>query len=96
MGIERRGMIVRKEFDQLLDLYLKDSSKIKLPARIELAALDSLELSREVTSNLDDQDNRKQVINKYFIDNKIGPQSVPLFLTFNNSIIFKPNDTNSS
>ena len=69
MGVERRGMIVRKEFDQLLDLYLKDSSKIKLPQRIELAALDSIELSKEVTSNLNDQDNRRTVVEKYFIDN---------------------------
>ena len=42
MGIERRGMIIRKEFSDLLDLYLRDPDKIRLPARIEVAALDSL------------------------------------------------------
>ena len=57
MGIERRGLIVRKEFDDLLNIYLKDEN-IRLPPRIELAALDSIELSREVTSNLNDQNYR--------------------------------------
>ena len=54
MSAVKRGMIVRKEFDQLLDLYLRDPNKIKLPRRIELAALDSIELSKDVTSNLND------------------------------------------
>ena len=73
MGIERRGMIVRKEFSDLLDLYLRDPDKIRPPARTELAALDSLELSKEVTSNLDDQTTRREIVERYYIDHGKPP-----------------------
>ena len=55
----------RKEFEELLAESLEDRYKVRLPARISLAALNSLDLSRQVEGNLAQQAERREQINRY-------------------------------
>ena len=45
----------RKEFEELLAESLEDKYKVRLPARVSLATLNSLDLSRHVEGNLAEQ-----------------------------------------
>ena len=45
---------------------LEDKDVVKLPERIHLAALASLELSKEVTGDLEQEGTRKEIIERYY------------------------------
>ena len=49
MKTQRRdGLLVRPEFEELLEYVTKDPYRIRLPALLQLAALQSMELSENV------------------------------------------------
>ena len=61
MKTQRRdGLLVRPEFEELLEYVTKDPYKIRLPALLQLQALKSMELSENVESNLQVEHSRAQ------------------------------------
>ena len=61
----------RKEFEELLAESLEDKYKIHLPARVSLAALNSLDLSRQVEGNLAQQAERREQVNRYIQEHHV-------------------------
>ena len=56
---------------------LEDKDVVKLPERIHLAALASLELSKEVTGDLEQEGTRKEIIERYYIEHGKPPAGMP-------------------
>ena len=56
---------------------LEDKDVVKLPERIHLAALTSLELSKEVTGDLEQEGTRKEIIERYYIEHGKPPAGMP-------------------
>ena len=61
----------RKEFEELLAESLEDKYKLHLPARVSLAALNSLDLSRQVEGNLAQQAERREQVNRYIQEHHV-------------------------
>ena len=52
---------------------LEDKDVVKLPERIHLAALASLELSKEVTGELEQEGTRKEIVERFYIEHGKPP-----------------------
>ena len=61
----------RKEFEELLAESLEDKYKVRLPARVSLATLNSLDLSRHVQGNLAQQADRREQVNRYIQEHHV-------------------------
>ena len=56
---------------------LEDKDVVKLPERIHLAALASLELSKEVTGDLEQEGTRKEIVERFYIEHGKPPAGMP-------------------
>ena len=67
----------RKEFEELLAESLEDKYKVRLPARVSLAALNSLDLSRQVEGNLTQTAERREQVNRYIQEHHVMHHNMP-------------------
>ena len=67
----------RKEFEELLAENLEDRYKARLPARIALATLNSLDLSRNIEGNLTQQAERREQVQRYIQEHHIVHHGMP-------------------